>query len=240
MRRTRRPENRARRACGIETLGILRRLEGAEGTGRATAFTLLEILVVISILGLLAALLVPSLLGARLQARQKAARAELEQIVLALGLYESKFGDYPPSDLAAWGVRENELNAGNEAMTAALFTTRSGGPFLDLGRFESRLENLDGDEAPRNLTEWIFGDDQLREVTDPWGNPYVYFHHRDYRKPERMASYSITGQEASCQPSRSAKTATFHAPTTYQLWSAGPDQLNQDVAEGSDDIATWK
>ena len=56
---------------------------------RANGFTLIEILVVIVILGILAALIVPRVMDRPDQARATAARADVAAIIGALKLYSS-------------------------------------------------------------------------------------------------------------------------------------------------------
>jgi general secretion pathway protein G len=65
---------------------------------RATGFTLIEILVVIVILGILAALIVPRIMDRPDQARATAARADVATIVQALKLYKLDNGTYPSTD----------------------------------------------------------------------------------------------------------------------------------------------
>jgi len=61
------------------------------------AFTLLELLVVIAIIGILAALLLPTLAGAKEKAKVTRARGELCQIGLALDMYSADYaGRLPP------------------------------------------------------------------------------------------------------------------------------------------------
>ncbi len=63
-----------------------------------TGFTLIEILIVVIILGILAGLVVPRLAGRTEQARQEAARSDIEGgIALSLDLYEADNGRYPQS-----------------------------------------------------------------------------------------------------------------------------------------------
>lgn len=59
------------------------------------AFTLIETLVVAAVIALLAAILLPSLARARLQARVAKVRAELYQVALGLEMYQQTWKDYP-------------------------------------------------------------------------------------------------------------------------------------------------
>lgn len=65
----------------------------AQNTNRA--FTLVEMLLVITIIGILAALVVPKMMGRSEQARQAAARADLSSIKTALDAFEIDNGYYP-------------------------------------------------------------------------------------------------------------------------------------------------
>jgi general secretion pathway protein G len=59
------------------------------------AFTLVEMLLVITIIGILAALVVPKMMGRSEQARQAAARADLASVKTALDAFEIDNGYYP-------------------------------------------------------------------------------------------------------------------------------------------------
>ena len=65
---------------------------------RACGFTLIEILVVITILGILAALIVPRVMDRPDQARATAARADVAAIMGALKLYRLDNGMYPTTE----------------------------------------------------------------------------------------------------------------------------------------------
>ena len=58
-------------------------------------FTLVEMLLVITIIGILAALVVPKMMGRSEQARQAAARADISSIKTALDAFEVDNGYYP-------------------------------------------------------------------------------------------------------------------------------------------------
>ncbi len=59
-------------------------------------FTLVEMLVVIAIIGVLAAILVPTLMAAVKKSKISAVAMELNELAGALEAYKLKFGDYPP------------------------------------------------------------------------------------------------------------------------------------------------
>jgi prepilin-type N-terminal cleavage/methylation domain-containing protein/prepilin-type processing-associated H-X9-DG protein len=96
------------------------------------AFTLIEILVVIGIIGVLFALLLPAIQAARESARRTACANNLRQIGLALHNFESSFQHYPSSwqgtgpiggsGVAGWSVQSQLL------------------PYLERANLESRID----------------------------------------------------------------------------------------------------
>ena len=76
------------------------RAERGNRTAKAAAFTLIEILVVITIIDLLVSLLLPSLRKAREQARAAVCLANLHRFGHAMMFYVHKFDVYPPVRLA--------------------------------------------------------------------------------------------------------------------------------------------
>ena len=65
---------------------------------RQAAFTLIEILVVVAILGILAAIVVPRVMDRPDEAKRVAARADIAAIVQSLKLYRLDNGFYPATD----------------------------------------------------------------------------------------------------------------------------------------------
>lgn len=135
-------------------------------TKLSQAFTLVEIMLVVVIIGILAGLVIPMIAGKSEQAREMRAAADINGgIKSALGSYNVDMGIYPASlqDLLTPPSR----NAAHWR-----------GPYVD----------------PAVLPK------------DPWENLYLYTY-----------------------PGK-------HNPTTYDLWSAGPDGKSGDA----DDISNWQ
>ncbi|HEX4781843.1 MAG TPA: type II secretion system major pseudopilin GspG, partial [Usitatibacter sp.] len=74
---------------------------------RNSGFTLIEVLVVVAILGILAAIVVPRIMDRPDEAKRVAAKADIGAIVQALKLYRLDNGFYPSTDqgLAALSQR---------------------------------------------------------------------------------------------------------------------------------------
>ncbi len=65
---------------------------------RSDGFTLIELMVVIVILGILAGLIVPRIMGRPDEAKQLKAKMQIESIETALKLYKLDNGSYPSTD----------------------------------------------------------------------------------------------------------------------------------------------
>ena len=84
------------------------------------AFTLVELLVVMGIIALLAAMLMPVIQNAITQANKGATRAEIQNLETAMQEFQMDFGFYPPHTAAAVEVRDS---AGNVHSVEHLFQT---------------------------------------------------------------------------------------------------------------------
>jgi prepilin-type N-terminal cleavage/methylation domain-containing protein len=62
------------------------------------AFTLIELLVVISIIAILAAMIIPASMMVKRSGTIRKAKAEINQVALAIDSYKDKLGHYPPDN----------------------------------------------------------------------------------------------------------------------------------------------
>jgi prepilin-type N-terminal cleavage/methylation domain-containing protein/prepilin-type processing-associated H-X9-DG protein len=76
-----------------------------ESEARRKGFTMIELLVVVTIVALLAALLLPAIARGRAQAHATACTNQLRQIGIALGMYVSEHRCYPP----LWSTKSYQL-----------------------------------------------------------------------------------------------------------------------------------
>jgi type II secretion system protein G len=65
---------------------------------KKNAFTLLELLVVVAVLGVLVAIMLPNLVGVRARARDSALKNDLHQLKVALRMYYNDHQSYPDDD----------------------------------------------------------------------------------------------------------------------------------------------
>jgi prepilin-type N-terminal cleavage/methylation domain-containing protein len=115
----------------------LRDRESASAPRNLRGFTLIELLVVVAIIALLIAILLPSLRGARMQARMVVAHSDLQQIRLATDMYLMDNSDHlppircgcslraayePPPELATGGYLPSEVErtAGGDVTHVAM------------------------------------------------------------------------------------------------------------------------
>ncbi len=198
-------------------------------------FTLVEILVVLAIIATLAALILPNLLSVSRQGEVTETQSTIDAICTNLAAYESDFGDYPPSNLSDYKVgSSNKVNEGVECLVVGLSTKNKHGPYMDWQ--SSQLINTDEDSLNSKAFNSYLGNNNLWEVCDFWGNPMVYIHHRDYGK--KLKYTDMEGNQFTVKARKSKKLGVYYNPTTFQLWSIGPDMTNNDGA--GDDIKNWK
>lgn len=190
------------------------------------AFTLMELLVVVLILGLLATIAVGVFTTQVERARYAAARTTIAAIELATTRYQLDIGEFPPSGSATPSATPDSAFEGNGFLYLALTRSMNGntsspasarwqGPYIDVKKLN--LGDIDGfpiDVATSGPTPLLIGDIQ---ILDPWSTPYRYV------RSNGSADDNYTVNSATELPPGNPFAATdiYYNPTTYQVASKG-------------------
>lgn len=184
-------------------------------------FTLIELLAVIVILAILAAFLATNLKNASDTMDVQVTRVNGLKIKAAIDEHIDDTGDAPRSSfIAEWGEPPNNSNLGAECLYLSICAENASG----FGLFDEMLCNGDGDQTAKRVPG--FEALTLFELGDQWGNPYAYFHHRDYSREDQYETVEPeTGEPVTSRASamKNPDTGRYYEPRGFQLISAGPD-----------------
>ena len=131
------------------------------GPDRRGGFTMIEILLVVIIIGTLAALAIPRLTGRTRQAEMAAARADIQSIGTALRLFELDNGTFPntlqdlltePAYARNWNGPYLEKGTPHDPWGQEYIYTFPG--LRNPGSYDLRSLGPDGVESDQDITNW--------------------------------------------------------------------------------------
>lgn len=215
------------------------------------AFTLLELLVVVLILGLLSTIAVGVYVRQVERARIAAAKSTISAIELAVERYQIDTGDYPPSGSGPLPYTGPATFEGNGYLQAALMTSLSGsssaplsprwqGPYLTVKN--EILGDINGyrlDDPNSPATGVQRGELQ---ILDPWQSPYRYVRSRSQVNAADTDQYAFNGGTVLPTAHPFATTETFYNANTFQVVSKGPNGVTGGtnlVGRESDDVTNF-
>ena len=113
------------------------------------AFTIVELLIVVTIIALLLGILLPSVAAIRAKAKETAQKAQFATIEMALEAFKQDYGDYPPSDLSTSSdyCGAQELSEALLGLDLMGFNPNSNWQALD-GAYDSTTANLQARKGP--------------------------------------------------------------------------------------------
>lgn len=218
---------------------------------RRSGFTLAEMLVVVTIIGILAALLVPAVYLGLVRAKEARTVVEIGNMASALKEYNVLYGEYPPSDSTLAEAHLRRIfprlganptlppNSLDEA-TSLVFWLRGFGPDPTdpLKDPDKRKALFDFDQA-----RWVHTDGDTTTLDDvvyypkDGNTPYLYFHNNGgtyadssgnvYKFDAATEAPSGENWDGYGTPYRSSSSTTtpaeFVNESSFQIISAGED-----------------
>ena len=267
---------------------------------RRSAFTLLEMLIVVAVIGVLATLLMGALSKAKERSQKAACRAHINAIKSGLSMYESDVGRYPrlrprPGTTASATDLDDDAGALYMGLMNKATAQLGGGPntpylqdwkpehiglVMDATRFNAGTMGFDpgswgGGPYPTGV-ERLGPNDQAQVrnaayqqmhippanqsiangclvLLDPWGNPFHYREWASIRNSTKdglmqgptmrtivpLASIPVAMQTGQA-PVEVQVPDMPHSAETFDIWSNGPNGVNEFGHPDSDDVSSWQ
>ena len=195
---------------------------------RDAAFTLVELLVVITIIAILMALLFPAFKGVQNQAKRTQAKNDVTQIVTAVSAFYTEYGRYPTTATSDAAAVFGRGATSNDMLFNAL---RGNDPALNpKAIIFINPPDVKDSVHPRSGISTSGG--AVGQYFDPWGLPYAVALDADYNNQVKNPYGNNNG--AGGDPLNQGAIA----------WSLGSDGKggsgNKNTGDADDDVISWQ
>ena len=199
----------------------------------SSAFTLIELMVVIAILGLLMGIFIPRISAMRENGKRAKAQAEVNAIAMAWKAYYNEYNVWP--DELWWAGHTEDATGGSRVASLAFFLLR--GDSVDMHKndemgnpiFFNKRSIRFMDFPSKSMRENYQGEgDQTafdRAFVDPWGRTYRFSVDFNY---DGAANPILSNGQRFDQVYQEIKRDVL-------AWSVGPD-----VGDPADDVISWQ
>ena len=231
-------------------------------------FTLVELLTVIAIIGILAALLLPALSAVKRSAQKAKAQTEIQGLATAIQGYDSAYGRFPVSpaaqaaanpDFTYGGIYQTPSGAWPNPVPANYQTNNSDviASLMNLTYYPGTTTPTINANYQKNPQQTVFlsarmsGDTSSPGVgtdlvyRDPWGNPYVITMDLNYDEMCEDAFYGLPAVSDNNLTSLiKAPDGNYGFRGKVMVWSAGPDGAidpkNGAGTANKDNVLSWQ
>jgi prepilin-type N-terminal cleavage/methylation domain-containing protein len=208
---------------------------------KRAGLTLVELIVVMAIMAILLTIAVNVYITRVTLAKVAAARATIDQLEVAVAIYQVDVGEIPPSysgtalPPSAPDNTSLPYDEGCGYLFTALTRSLSGdmlnpltllwrGPYIDIP--SEKLGDISG--TPLSMYDDTSGlASPEKQILDPWGNPYTYIRHQDYD--------TLGGTEVPDAASRTV-AETYYNANGFQIVSRGPNGETFDPPNRGNDL----
>jgi prepilin-type N-terminal cleavage/methylation domain-containing protein len=215
-------------------------------------FTLIEMLVVISIIGILAGLILPALVNAKTKVKKMAAKTEMNGLIGAIKQYEGTYNRLPASgggtaDVtfgftgSVNGIGGTSLGSDNSEIMVVIMDIPTGTNANHQKNPQQHKFFAPGKMATDTTSPGVSTADY--QFRDPWGNPYVISLDLTYDERTRDAIYG--GGVGAGAGLINVGGGIYEWSGDVMVWSFGPDKKasKDDAAnegDNKDNVLSWK